>query len=470
MIITSPINHLPKSQQETVLNLAQKVRLKKGRALLVGGCVRDGILNQPVDERHVVDVDMEVYGITADDLLILLKKDYEIDAVGQSFGIFKVRKHHIDVALPRRESKMGQGHRGFLVTGDPMLEPEEALLRRDFTINAILWDPLTNEVMDPLNGMKDLEDRVLRHCSEHFSEDPLRVLRAMQLIARFELNVDPRTLNLCRTIQPEELSKERIFGEWKKLITWSKKPSLGLNFLKDCGWVQYYPQLLALIGCQQREDRHPEGDAWTHTLHCMDAFAKERLGDEWEDLVVGFAVLCHDFGKPTKSAVGPDGIIHAYGHEEAGESPTRAFLGLMTEQKDLIESVVVLVKNHRKPKDLFEVQATDAAVRRLAHSVKRLDRLIRVCIADKCGRPPMKKEDFPELEWIINRARILAIMHTAPSPIILGRHLIERGLHSGPMFTSILERCFQAQLDGKFHNTVEAMKFLDDWLDQHQIR
>lgn len=466
-MINSPITHLPKSQQETVLKLAQQIQSKGGRALLVGGCVRDGILNQPIDERRVVDVDMEVYGIAAEKLHELLKRDYEIDVVGQSFGVFKVRKHHIDVALPRRESKTGQGHKGFLVTGDPLLEPEEALLRRDFTINAILWDPLTDEVIDPLNGIKDLEERVLRHCSGHFSEDPLRVLRAMQLIARFELSVNPRTLELCSTIQPEDLSKERIFGEWKKLITWGKKPSMGLKFLKDCGWIQYYPQLEAIVGCLQRPDRHPEGDVWVHTLHCIDAFARERLGDEWEDLVVGFAVLCHDFGKPATTTTDADGTINSRGHEEAGEAPTRAFLGLMTEQKNLIEAVVVLVKHHRKPIKLFEVQATDAAIRRLAHAVKRLDRLIRVCHADKAGRPPLKKSDFPELGWIMNRAHILEIMHTAPRPIILGRHLIERGLQPGTQFTSIIEHCFQAQLDGKFRSTAEAMKYLDDWLSRH---
>jgi tRNA nucleotidyltransferase (CCA-adding enzyme) len=404
-----------------------------------------------------------VYDLAPGLLVDILGRDFKLDQVGASFGVVKLHGLPIDISVPRRESKSGFGHKGFDVTADPKMTPEEAASRRDFTINALMVDSATGEVVDAFGGLRDLEDRRLRHTSEKFAEDPLRVLRAMQFAARFEFAVDPDTVRLCAGIQPEGLARERILDEWRKLILSGARPSRGLAFLRDCGWVRYYPELEALIGCQQDPVWHPEGDVWTHTLHCMDAFARQRTGDPWEDLVVGFAVLCHDMGKPATFAV-VDGRIRAFGHEAAGEGPTRAFLARLTSQEDLVEAVVPLVLEHMRPVDLFDSNASDNAVRRLASRVKRIDRLVRVARADQGGRPPLPGEPFPAGDWLLERARAENIADTSPKPILMGRHLIEMGLEPSALFSDLLGACYEAQLDGRVASVEEGKAFARRWL------
>jgi len=395
-----------------------------------------------------------VYGIEAPRLIQLLRSRFGIDLVGQSFGVIKLRDAPIDVSIPRRESKRGLGHKGFQIESDPLMDPHEAAARRDFTINAIALDPQDGRVDDPFNGLADLQSGVLRHTTEKFSEDPLRVLRGMQFAARFELEPAAETIELCRAITPEGLAAERILGEWKKLILQGVRPSLGLAFLRDCGWIRYFPELEALMGCEQDPRWHPEGDVWTHTLHCMDIFAAERIGDEREDLTVGLAVLCHDFGKPTTTRR-QDGRITARGHDLVGVDLTRQFLHRMTQEADLVESVVPLVAFHPAPLQLYRAQAGAAAIRKLARRVERIDRLVRVARADQAGRPPIAVDRFDAGEWLLERAREMSIESQAPTPLVMGRHLIELGLEPGPRFGAILEECFDRQIDGEF-STVEA--------------
>ncbi|MGE9293214.1 MAG: CCA tRNA nucleotidyltransferase, partial [Puniceicoccales bacterium] len=379
--------------------------------------------------------------------------------VGRAFGVFKLRGLELDVSLPRRESKQGAGHRGFAVTGDPHMSPLEAASRRDFTINALSWDPLADELIDPFNGRADLEMRLLRHTSDKFSEDPLRVLRAMQFLARFELAIAPETLELCRSITPENLPRERLFAEWEKLIVKGVRPSLGLTFLKESGWVQYTPELDALIDCQQDPKWHPEGDVWTHTLHCMDAFAAQRTGEAWEDLVVGLAVLCHDMGKPDTTYTDEDGRIRSPRHDVEGIIPAEKFLRRLTNQQQLIEDVLILVETHMRPALLHKDDASDSAVRRLARKVGRIDRLIRVAQADMGGRPPLPAA-FPAGRWLLDRADNLAVKDAAPAPIIQGRHLIALGLKPGKHFSPLIDACYEAQLDGAFHDEAGAVAYL----------
>ncbi len=438
-----------------------KVKEAGGRAMLVGGCVRDSFLGAVVE-----DADIEVFGLSAKRIEEILSGTYSLDWVGRAFGVFKIRGFPVDISLPRRESKKGTGHRGFEIEEAPNLSFREAATRRDFTLNAISWDLLSGEIVDPFGGREDLAQGILRHTSEKFSEDPLRVLRAMQLAARFNLRVDAETVALCRKISTEGLSSERIFEEWKKLILKGEKPSIGLNFLKDCGWLSHYPELAALDGCPQDPVWHPEGDVWTHTLHCMDAFAAEKTGDEWEDLVVGLAVLCHDLGKPATTAVGEDGRIRSPGHDAEGKAVTVSFLSRLTSQKDLADEVAPLVATHMRPDELFRNRAGDAAIRRLAHAVKRIDRLVRVSLADMRGRPPKAVPDFPAGDWLLARAEALAIKEAAPKPIIMGRHLIEAGLTPGPEFKSLLKSCYEAQLDGVFKTLEEGKDFLNKQLSK----
>ena len=429
---------------QTVLGIARELKVEGGHVLLVGGCVRDAAL-----DLSPKDLDLEVRGLEPDHLRSLLARGHGLDEVGKSFGVLKLKNSPIEVSLPRTETKAGMGHKGFEVEVDPHLPFPEASARRDFTINAMGLDPLTGEVLDPHQGRRDLNDKVLRHVGPAFVEDPLRVLRGMQFVARLQLTASPETIALCATIDLEGLPRERIFEEWKKLILKGESISMGLRFLKNTTWLRFFPELEALVDCQQDPKWHPEGDVWVHTLHCMDAFTGLRVGDDWEDLVVGLAVLCHDLGKPSTTVIAPDGRIRSPKHEHEGAEITHSFLARMTNHKDLLEQVIPLVRRHLAPRVFHNDQAGDGAIRRLAKEVNRIDRLVRVATADMAGRPP-KSAEFPEGNWLLERAEALKVKDSAPAPIVLGRHLIERGLPAGPGFKPILDNCFEAQLDGMF--------------------
>lgn len=454
---------IAQNQYKACVEIAKQIDDAGGRALLVGGCVRDSLLNIPAK-----DVDMEVYGLSADEIEQTLKRKFRLNPVGRSFGVFIVKGFDIDIALPRRESKVGPKHTDFIVEGDPWMSHEKAASRRDFTINAISFDLLTEELIDPFNGANDLKSGHLRHVSDAFGEDPLRVLRGMQFIARFNLEAAPETLKLCRALTPEDLPPERLWDEWKKLILRGIHISKGLQFLRACGWLRYFPELEALVDCKQDPIWHPEGDVWTHTCHCMDAFARNRIDHEWEDLVVGFAVLCHDMGKPVSTFVDSEtGRIRSPRHDIRGVPIARVFMERMTRQKKIFEEVLPLVEHHMRPLDLYKNRAGDNALRRLATCVKRVDRLIRVSHADKSGRPPLQIDDFPEGKWLLKKANELAIQDSAPKALILGRHLIQLGLKPGPHFSDILRRCYEAQLEGEFNDIEGGQAYLKSILSDN---
>ena len=424
----------------------ESARKLGGMAYFVGGCVRDSLLG--IEPK---DFDVEVYGILPNELEDMLGKKFRVEMVGKSFGVWILKGYNIDVSVPRRERKTGEGHKAFDIECDPFMTPADACARRDFTINAVLMDYFTGDCIDPYGGVRDLKDGIIRHTSERFSEDPLRVLRAMQFAARFSMEVAPETVELCRGIPFENLPHERVYEEWKKLLLKGVKISVGLNFLRDCGWIKYFPELAATVGCLQDPHWHPEGDVFTHTGFSLDSFAATRVGDEREDLVVGLAVLCHDFGKPLCTSVGPDGKIHSYAHDILGVSPARRFLERITKEKSLIDEVLPLVERHMSILDLWRSQAGDGAIRRLARKVIRIDRLVRVDYADRNGRAEPQPEDpSPQGDWVSERAARLAVEDSAPKPIIMGRHLIQFGLRPSPEFKKILESLYEAQLDGEF--------------------
>ena len=232
-------------------SIARAVAAAGGRALIVGGWVRDRLLGRPSK-----DIDIEVYALDAEALRTVLSSFGPVNTVGESFTVYKVAD--LDVSLPRRESKVGHGHRGFAVTGDPTLSIVEASRRRDFTINAISYDPLTGEYEDPFAGRADLEARVLRAVDPRtFADDSLRVLRAVQFAARFELTVDQGTAQLCRRIRLDDLPSERIWGELEKLLLLAGRPSIGLQLALDLHAIpQLFPELHALVGCPQEPEWH----------------------------------------------------------------------------------------------------------------------------------------------------------------------------------------------------------------------
>jgi tRNA nucleotidyltransferase (CCA-adding enzyme) len=442
--------------------LANNVSKHGGQLYLVGGTVRDLLLSYTPDE-----LDIEVHGLTAEELTKCLEPNYKLNQVGKSFGVIKLKGLPVEIALPRIEVKSGTGHKGFIINVEPNLSFKKAAYRRDFTINAMGIDPLTGKLEDPYGGQKDLKEKILRNVSPAFKEDPLRVLRGMQFASRFHLFATPETIDICQTMDLEGLANERIFDEWKKLLLKGKSISHGLTFLKQTNWLSFFPELMNLVNCQQDPEWHPEGDVWTHTLHCMDAFAKKRIGDPWEDLIVGFATLCHDFGKPQTTVIETDGRIRSPKHESVGERPTQSFLERLTNQKEIIEQVIPLVKRHLAPRTFFIDKAGDSAIRRLARQVLRIDRLVRVAEADIAGRPP-RKDEFPEGKWLLERAEKLRIKATAPEPIIQGRHLIKKGCKPGPNFSPILKNCFEAQLDGKFNKIEQGLTYLEQLLNSKE--
>ncbi|MDP9266015.1 MAG: tRNA nucleotidyltransferase, partial [Chloroflexota bacterium] len=258
---------------ETAAAIARRVRDEGGRALVVGGWVRDRVMGRPSK-----DLDLEVYGLPADRVKALLGAFGSVNTVGESFTVYKVAG--VDVALPRRESKTGRGHRAFEVEGDPHLSFDDAARRRDFTVNAIAWDPLTNDIIDPFKGQEDLAARMLRAVDARtFGDDSLRVLRAAQFAARFEFRLDGATRDLCRQIQLDDLPAERIWGEIEKLLLLAARPSIGFELALDLLVIdRLFPEIKALVGCPQEPDWHPEGDVWVHTLMVIDQ-ARTRIDD-----------------------------------------------------------------------------------------------------------------------------------------------------------------------------------------------
>ncbi len=429
------------------------IRQAGGRLWLVGGCVRDLIL-----ERQPRDLDLEVSGIPAGQLHSLLTEHFSVQFVGRAFGVFTLSGLPIDISLPMRRPLDDATIPGLLQLADPGMEIDEALSRRDFTMNAMAWDPDTLDFRDPFHGRNDLATGTLRHVSTRFAEDPLRVLRGMQFAARYNLTGAPETLALCQSLTQDQLPRERIWGEWKKLLFQGVSLSKGLQWLNDCGWLRFYPELAALRGCPQDPVWHPEGDVWIHTLHCLDWFAMERTGQPEDDLAVGLGVLCHDFGKPatTKEEFGR---ITARGHEPEGEAPTREFLARLTNQAGLADEVAALVLCHLRPGALYEGQASDSAVRRLARQVGRIDRLVRVARADHAGRPPKPFDGFPAGEWLLRKARELDVETQGPAPIVMGRHLLAMGISPGPAMGKHLDDCYEAQLDGLFTTLDEGLAY-----------
>ena len=411
----------------------------------MGGCVRDELLG-----RTSKDVDVEVHGLELDAVEAVLGRFGEVIAVGRAFGVFQIKGLPCDFALPRRDSKVGSGHRGFDVEVDPHLGIEEASARRDLTINSIAKDPFTGELLDPWGGQEDLRAGVLRATSaEHFAEDPLRGLRVMQFGARFEMRPDADLVALCRGLDLSELPGERLLGEFRKLLLQSDRPSIGLEILQETELLRFFPELGALVDVPQDAEWHPEGDVWVHTLMVVDRAAALRDGGE-DDEALMFGALCHDLGKPAVTERSR-GRIRSPGHDVAGLPPTRRFLERMRAPHALIERTCALVHKHLEPTLFVKNGAKARGYRRLARELGEADvsveLLVRVARADHLGRttPDALQGVYPDGDEFLARAAELAVEREAPRDVVLGRHLIERGMQPGPHFKALLERCRELQ-------------------------
>lgn len=445
---------------EAGVRIARLVEASGGRVLAVGGWVRDQVLGQDSG-----DLDLEVYGLPLGVLEPLLRSHFEIQSVGREFGVLKVLlpgfPRPVDVALPRREVKLGPGHRGFAVHTDPQMSPREAACRRDLTAGAIAMDLLGGQIVDPFSGVEDLRRRRLRAVDPaRFPEDPLRVLRAAQYAARFRLQPDAPLLEAASRPDLGELPRERVFDEFKKFLLQGRKPSLALDFLRRCGQLRHFPEVQALVGVPQERKWHPEGDVYNHTLLALNVAARERAGEEREDLLVALGVLCHDLGKPDTTEL-RDGRFRSLGHDVAGEGPTRSFLARLTAEAGLADEVVALVREHLHPMLFYDSGARAAAIRRLAGRVP-IQRLVRVARADHLGRttPEALARSFPAGDWLLDRARALDVERAPLKPLLLGRHLIARGLEPGPRFRELLAAAYEAQLEGRVNTPEQALDLL----------
>ncbi|HEU0177236.1 MAG TPA: HD domain-containing protein [Blastocatellia bacterium] len=449
-----------------VIKLCEAVKQAGGRALLVGGWVRD--FARGVDS---VDYDIEVYGLEAPALRSLIEAHGKVDAVGEAFTVYKVRLRDrelrksfvVDVSLPRRESKTGRGHRGFVIEGDPWMRFEEAARRRDFTINAMMYDPLADEILDPYRGREDISHKIIRVVDRKtFVEDSLRVLRAMQFAARFEYSIDPATIELCRTIDLSDLPAERIWAEVEKWLLQSRRPSLGFWAARELGVTEkLWPEIHALIDCPQDPIAHPEGDVFIHTGMVLDE-ARKLIDDlpRPKQISVMLAALGHDLAKPYATKV-ESGLIKAREHEMMGVAITERFLDRLKlftfDNYDARRQTLALVECHAVPHQWFKTPevVTDGMFRRLALKTE-LDLLYRVARADCLGR----RGDFkPEAEeWFIARALSLGVEEHPPNQLLMGRHVLDLGLQPGPQVGEIIRAVYEMQLDGEVVTLDDAIE------------
>lgn len=481
---------------DVVVDLSNHLRAvsPSARVWLVGGFVRDALRGE-----RPKDADVEVFGVAPETLEEVLQQQFPeaVNAVGKSFGIFKIRindESDLDVAIPRRESKIGAGHRGFTVAGDPLMTTEEAAQRRDFTINALMADPQTGEILDHVGGVKDLHECVLRATNaERFQDDPLRVYRAMQFAARFGFGTASETLKLmCEMVRRgdlDELSHERITDEWKKMLLKSPRPSLGLEFARGLGIIEkYFPELQALIGTLQEAEWHPEGDVWVHTGMALDAAARiirepQRQFSESEKLQVMLGTLCHDLGKPATTRK-IEGRLRSRGHEEAGIVPTKIFFSRFAFGDEISFAVQKIAAEHLKPGELWKSMAKPAGAasrldkKQYANAVRKLVKriapvswrvLIAAAEADFRGRTiaGVAKDKYEAGEKFAKAAELAQQDFAVAKTLVRGRDIIAAAkkngvaIEPGPRFREVITAIEDLRDEGKISTHEEALIELD---------
>jgi tRNA nucleotidyltransferase (CCA-adding enzyme) len=448
---------------ELSLDIARAVKEAGGRALMVGGITRDLMRREWDPNVELKDIDLEVFGLEKEILRDLLSRFDRVLEVGMSFAVFKLAG--LDVSIPRRDNKVSEGHKGFIINTDPNMPYEEAARRRSFTINSMGLDPLTGELLDPYGGEKDLQERILRAVNPTtFVEDSLRVLRGMQFVGRFRLTIDPETLRLCRSIPLKDLSEERIGEEWQKLLFLAGKPSAGLQAAYDMGVLEkLHPELYSMIGVHQEEDWHPEGDVWQHTKLTVDAMAgivrREELDGEDREILM-LAALLHDIGKPETTEIVND-RIHSYNHDNAGLEPAKAFMENIKRGKKVIDAVLPLIKYH-----LFLVynpDPSDRSIRRLSYKLQpaTIRQLAFVIEADMIG---MMADDgrIGKCRRLLRKAEALELAEAMPEPLLMGRILLKEGYEPGPRMGDILDAAYEAQLNEEFDTPESALEWVKE--------
>ncbi|MBR5323012.1 MAG: tRNA nucleotidyltransferase [Clostridia bacterium] len=425
---------------ETAQIIAQEVKNIGGRAFYVGGFVRDKLMG--VSNK---DIDIEVHGVTTGDLENILDRIGGKITIGESFGVYGLKGHSLDIAMPRKEEMMGRGHRDFNVCVNPFLGTRKAAMRRDFTINALMQDVLTGEIVDEFNGRIDLEKRVIRHINDKtFVEDPLRVLRGAQFASRFGFEIAEETIELCKTMDLSYLAKERVIAELEKALLKADKPSVFFEFLRKTNQLSvWFGELEALIGIQQNPLFHLEGDVWVHTMMVLDEAVKYR--DKVSN-PLGFmmSAITHDFGKAICTEI-INGVIHSYNHETKGLPLVESFMKRLTNETKLIEYVLNLSKHHMKPNVLAFGKSSVKSTNKLFDKAIDPEALIYLSASDSSGKISSCNH-VSNVEFLTERLEIFK--EYMSRPYVMGRDLIEAGLHPNEKFAEYLEYAHKLRLAG----------------------
>ncbi|NMA93027.1 MAG: CCA tRNA nucleotidyltransferase [Clostridiales bacterium] len=425
---------------DIAIKIAKAVEKKGGRTFYVGGFVRDKLLGFVGG-----DLDIEVHGVSPPDLNKILESLGKPLFHGASFGIYSLKGHDIDIAMPRREIVKGRGHRDFEVSVDPFMGTLEASRRRDFTFNALMEDVLSGEIIDHFGGIRDLEARIIRHVNARsFVEDPLRVFRAAQLAARFDFVLAEETVELCRKIDTSALSKERVEAELKKALLGSRRPSFFFEVLKKVDALEpWFSELSELIGLEQDPKYHPEGDVWVHSMQVLDRAAKYRGEVEYPYAFLLLALL-HDLGKISTTEIVGD-RIHSYGHEEEGLPLIESFLDRLTSETKLKRYVLNMAALHMKPNMLAHSRARLKSTNRMFDAAAAPRDLIYFAMADKpLFAGDEKFEDGSDFLF----ERLEAYERIMRAPWLGGEDLIEAGLQPGEHFSEALEYAHKIRLAG----------------------
>lgn len=446
---------------EMVKKIAKQLSEIGGRAYFVGGFVRDRLL---YGENHVYDeIDIEVHSVTKEELINILRKNGEVIYIGNSFGIFSLKGYKIDIALPRREKRVGELHTDFEVYIDPFIGEKEASKRRDFTINSIMQDVISGEIVDPFFGINDLENKIIRYVNKStFIEDPLRVLRAAQFASRLGFNICEETLDLCRSIDITKLSKERVFEELKKALLKSEKPSLFFENLDKMGHLEYwFNEIKELQEVEQNAIYHKEGNVYVHTMMVIDAAVKyrDKVNNPLEFML---SALCHDLGKKV-ATVHIDGKIKSIGHEIAGVEVSESFLRKITNNKKIILYVKNMTLLHMKPNIYSADNSKVKSTNKMFFDSADPEDLIFLSFADREGRISTVKEKSSK-EYLFERLDIFR--EYMKRDYVTGDDLINCGLTPGKNFKKILEFAHEQRMAGveksiALSNTIAFSKRLD---------
>jgi len=425
--------------------LAERIAESGGRAFFVGGYVRDSLLG-----REPKDIDIEVYGLEPDTLVEILSTAGRVDLVGRQFGVLRAAGLDVDWTLPRRDSA-GRHPR---VAINPHLSFREATRRRDLTVNALLKDVLTGELVDPWGGQADLEKGVLRAPDRSlFVEDPLRFYRVMQLCARLGMTPDPELDSLCAGMEIHTVARERVEEEFNRLWLEAARPSLGLAWVQRVGRLaEVLPPLAGTPATPQDPEWHPEGNVWTHTLQVVDAAAALREGERGRDLMLLWAAALHDCGKPATTRQ-EGGHLRSPEHDRESESLASPFLrGLLRSQR-VAEGAVKLIAQHMKPLQFHQNQSSEKAFKRLALKLAPeadLELLAALALADGRGTNPAGgaplTRDFEMVDWFREMSEQARVSREPEKPVLKGRHLLGI-IEPGPRLGQVLEEAYRIQIE-----------------------